>query len=199
MKYSGCRASVLFEKDSLFVNLFNFKSTNKYKDDRKKLFYKLKDGQTAELRFQEGTATTIIIPLKYRFGDDDEKISEQFTTSFTASMFLGYTDGRTKFHHRKIIGNRTVTIKNTYGVFVGASTVELTTSNTDGSDSAPQGSEKINVGAATFGMGYLKSWNKLAVGIFVGWDFAVGDVSNTWNYNSRAWLGFGIGYDIFKL
>lgn len=208
------KGTVLFEKSKLYINPWNF-SDKKIIDDEKELFFELKDGQTAILNFKEYTLTTLVIPLKYRFRDDpiimetlneemetvstEIKIPETFTASFNVGVFMGKTWGKTKFNHNKKTGNREFTTKKTFGILLGTTAEKLTKANTDGSDDAPKDSEEVTIGLFSPGLGYVWSWNKFAIGFFAGFDFGVGEISDTWNYDNRPWLGVGIGYDVLKL
>ncbi len=220
--YAKYKGDVLFEKNKLFINPWNF-TNRSYTDTKKELYYPMKDGQSIKLNFRELTLTTLTLPLKYRFGKDpimvpklddnnnpilDEQmmpqmekreIPETFTTSINVSVYFGVSFGRTNFLHRNKVGNRTVTHKHTVGVLVGTTAETLTTVNTDGSDEAPKKDESLTIGLFSPGFGYVYSRNKFSVGGFIGLDIGIGSISNTWNYDNNAWLGVGIGYEIFKL
>lgn len=186
---------------------------NKTRDTREVLFYEIPDDHTAKFRFTEVTLTAITIPLKYRFKTDRDALdtsdeenvseisveSEEFSTSVNLAFFGGWTWGNTKFTHRKKIGNRTTTTKNTIGAFVGSTAVELKTTNTDITLNQPQGDREGTFGTISFGLGYVKSWNKISIGLFGGIDKGVGRVSEAWVYDGKPWLGIGVGYDLFKL
>ncbi len=203
-KYNG---NVLFEKDKLYVNLWNFvykvksgiPNSSKFKDDSKTLYYTLKDGQTVKLNFWEINATALTVPFKYRpKSNSSEDIKGVFSTSFNAGLFGGISHGRTKFHYRKKVGNQSFTEKISLGMFLGAASETLTEKNTnDGSGLTD--SESQTIGLASIGTGLVFSRNKLSLGLFMGWDLGIGSLSDSWDYNGRLWLGVGLGYDIFKL
>ena len=186
---------------------------NKSKETREILFYEIPDDHTAKFKFTEVTLTAITIPLKYRFRNDRDAIdtsdennpmeisikSEEFSTSVNLAFFGGWTWGKTQFTHRKKIGNRTFTSKNTIGAFIGSSAVELKSTNTDITLDQPQGDREGTFGTISFGVGYVKSWNKISVGLFGGIDKGVGRVAESWIYDGKPWLGIGVGYDLFKL
>jgi hypothetical protein len=111
---------------------------------------------------------------------------------------VGRSWGRTRFNHRLKVGNTTVNNKHSLGGIVGAGAENLSLTNTDGTKTE----EEINgrtIGFLTFGGGYVFSSNKFAFGVFTGIDWGVGEISNSWDYDSRLWIGIGVGYDIFKL
>ncbi|WCO03170.1 hypothetical protein [Psychroserpens ponticola] len=207
----GIKKTVTIDDEDKVISDDN--DLNKTKDTREVLFYEIPDDHTAKLKFTEVTLTAITIPLKYRFrtnraaidaSDEENPLqvsieSEEFSTSVNIAFFGGYTWGNTKFTHRKKIGNRTFTSKNTLGVFIGSSAVELKGTNTDITLDQPQGDREGTFGTISFGIGYVKSWNKISVGLFGGIDKGVGRVAKTWIYNGKPWLGIGVGYDLFKL
>lgn len=192
--------NVLFEKEKLYVNIWNFPNNiNNFKDDKKALYYKLSDGQTASLKFWEYTATGLTIPFKYRPKDgDNPAIENVFSTSFNAGLFFGASFGFTRFNHRKKIGNLSNTHKFSLGVFINAASEELTENNTSGATELVGGKSQT-VGLFSRGLGLVYSRNKLSLGVFMGWDKGVGTLSKKWDYDGLLWLGAGIGYDIFKL
>lgn len=202
------------KKDSIVEIEFKEKeSTNDQKESRTILFYEIPDDHTAVFNFEECTLTAITIPLKYRFRTNRNAVdardpenpvdiniaSEKFSSSINISLFGGYSWGKTKFTHRKKIGNRTKTNKNTIGLLLGSSAVTLETTNTNITTTQLQGDKEGTIGTVSFGLGYIKSWNKVSFGLFTGIDKGVGRVSNTWIYNGKPWLGIGLGYDLFKL
>ncbi len=189
--------------------------TQPYKDDKKELYYKLTDGQTVDLCFAETTITSLVIPIKYRFRGDEEvnvngmsrtnKIDDSFATAFNLSIFLGRSWGLTKFNHRLKVGNKITTHKHSLGGILGTGAETLSLANTNrikddalGIDEESEVKDRT-IGFLSLGGGYVYSRNKFAFGFFAGFDFGVGEVSNTWDYNNRLWIGFGIGYDIFKI
>nr|WP_299068107.1 hypothetical protein [uncultured Allomuricauda sp.] len=196
------KGNVLFEKEKVYVNLWNFpKETDaSYEDAEKTAYYQLKDGQTIKLGSREWTATALTIPFKYRPKDsENDAIDNVFSTSFNAGIYLGYSLGWTKFNHRKKIGNRTIVNKVSFGGFVGPATEEVTVNNSNATAAQLGMDEKETIGLFSRGFGILYSRNKIAVGFFMGWDMAIGELGDDWNYGNRLWLGAGIGYDLFKI
>lgn len=136
------------------------------------------------------------VPLKYRFRDKPKNITEEFSVSANANLFLGFSMGKTSFHYREKVDNLSNTWKFTFGGFFGASSVKLNASNTSAS-SSPLTSEQTK-GAATLGLGIGFTFNKINIGSFLGIDYAFGDDANKWNYNKKPWLGVAIGYSLFN-
>lgn len=185
------------EKGIIYVNPWLKKTDNgKYKDREDIYFYKLQNRQTVRFSFNEFTVSAFAIPLKYRFKDEEEGLSEEFSTEFNVNLFIGYSFGKTSFFNRKKVGAKSNTWKLTGGVFFGASTVTLNNSNTS-LDEAPLTDEEIAKGLFSFGFGVVYAINKINLGAFYGWDYAIGDDADKWNYNKKPWLGVGIGYELF--
>ncbi|GAB1309169.1 hypothetical protein KH5_18520 [Urechidicola sp. KH5] len=200
---------VLFEKNKIYVNPYlsggkRSQTSVLNKDESKKLsnrediyYYELKNRQTVRLKFQEGIVTALTIPLKYRFKDKENNIEEDFSTSFNVSLFAGYSWGTTSFFHRKKVGNKSNTWKFTLGAIIGTSTVTLDKSNT--ASNPLNDDESYTKGLISLGIGTTYVFNKINLGVFYGYDYAIGNYSERWDYNKKPWLGLGIGYSIFSL
>lgn len=149
--------------------------------------------------FTELTFTSLTIPLKYRFRDKEDKLEEEFSSGINLNFLLGFSYGETKFIHRDKVGNKANTWKVTGGFVLGTGTVVLNSANTSLAPSPLASGESITKGLFTFGYGATYSYNKINIGLFLGKDYSVGNKSSKWNYNKRFWLGFGVGYSLFKL
>lgn len=188
-------------------------SLNVKRETSEALFYEIPDDHTAIFKFTEYSINAITIPLKFRFQTDRKTLdtsdennikeitvrSEEFSSSINLALFGGFSWGKTKFTHRKKIGNRIRTIKNTFGAFLGSSAVVLSPGNTNITLNKPLGDAEGTIGTVSFGLGYVKNWNKLTIGAFYGIDKGVGSVSKSWTYDGKQWLGIGVGYDLFKM
>lgn len=183
------------DKNQIIINPF----LNKKDTINSTYYITLKNRRTEWLPFTEFTISSITIPLKYRFGDDSDNISEEFTTAINLNFLLGFSYGNTSYTFRDKVGNKTNTWKLTGGIILGASTVELNNQNTSSSLSPIVSGNTINQGLFSFGFGATYSFNKLNFGVFYGWDYSLGDVSEKWNYNKLPWLGIGLGYSLFKI
>lgn len=149
--------------------------------------------------FTELTFTSLTIPLKYRFRDKEDNLEEEFSSGINLNFLLGFSYGNTKFIHRDKVGNKSNTWKLTGGLILGTGTVALNSANTSlASNPLPSG-ESITKGLFTLGYGATYSYNKINIGLFLGKDYSVGNQSSKWNYNKRFWLGFGVGYSLFKI
>jgi hypothetical protein len=186
---------VKFEDDKIWVNpnLENFESKGLY-------YYKLSNRQTMRLNFNDVTVSALTIPLKYRpkkSGEGLKAVSEEFTTAININAFVGGTVwGKTSFHYREKVGNISNTVKVTLGGIIGASTVTLNKSNTSASDSPILDDTEITKGLLSLGVGGVGSFNKINVGVFLGWDRSMGTDAARWNYNKRPWFGLAFGYSL---
>ena len=149
--------------------------------------------------FTELTFTSLTIPLKYRFRDKEDNLEEEFSSGINLNFLLGFSYGETKFIHRDKVGNKANTWKVTGGLVLGTGTVVLNSANTSLAPSPLASGESITKGLFTFGYGATYVYNKINIGLFLGKDYSVGNKSSKWNYNKRLWLGFGVGYSLFKL
>lgn len=170
--------------DKLYVNPIN--SDRLY-------YYKLTSGEEFKLKFTEVTVSALTIPLKYRFKVNDS-ISENYTASINLNGFLGISTGKSNFMYRKGVDSKINTEKYSFGVLGGFSTVKLTTKN-----SKILEKKLNNNGLLSVGIGATYSFNKINVGGFYGYDFALGQDATDWNYNGKPWLGIALGYSLFKL
>lgn len=195
----GIKGFVKFEKNKLIVNPYLTKDKDGDFGNRDLYYYELKNRQTIKLNFNEWTVSALTIPFKYRFKNKDSEISEEFTTDFNANLFIGRTFyGKTSFFHRKDVGNISNTYKWTGGLLLGASTVTLNAANTSAANQPLDSDTEIIKGLGTIGLGLSFSYNKINLGGFVGWDYSLGDDAEKWNYNKDPWIGFALGYSLFK-
>ncbi len=186
---------VKFEDNKLTVNPYLIKDRNNEYAKREIYHYTLENRQTITLRFTEWSVSTLTVPIKYRFKDDDRDIKEEFTTDFNANLFVGRTFyGKSSFFHRKKVGNITNTWKVTGGLLFGVSTVTLNKGNTSTSEEPLE--PEVTKGLGSIGLGLTLSYNKINIGGFMGWDYSVGKYAERWNYNKKTWIGLAVGYSI---
>lgn len=187
---------VKFEDNKVIVNPYLRKENGKF-SERDIYYFKMKNRQTIRLSFTEFTVSTLTIPIKYRFKSGE--IPEDFSTAFNANFFLGYSWGTSSFFHQEKVDNKSNTQKLTAGLLLGASVTEINASNTKHAKEPLIGDVKYNKGLASIGLGATYSLNKINVGMFYGWDYAIGESSEKWNYNKKPWLGVAVGYSLFNL
>lgn len=195
----------LDDKGKLFINPIDDLNIYRKKEERNKrlkrdeFYIKLKDREYIWIPFTEFTVTSLTIPLKYRFANDDIGLREDFTSAINLNFFLGVTYGNSKFIHRKNVGNKTNTWKLTGGLIFGTSTVSLNANNTTLALVPLAANEAQTKGLFSWGFGATYAFRNINLGLFYGWDYSIGENSDKWNYNREPWLGIGVGYSLFKI
>lgn len=196
---NNIRGFVKFEEDGkLYVNRYLRRDALGNHTRFGSYYYKLQNRQTVQLYFNEISVSAIIIPIKYRFKGEND-LSEDFSTSVNGNIFVGYTIGKTNFFHQEKVGNKSNTSKFTAGLLFGASSVILDKNNTSKANFPILDDKKITKGLANLGFGMIYTFNKINFGVFYGYDYAIGDESEKWNYNKKPWLGVAIGYSLLNL
>jgi len=83
-----------------------------------------------------------------------------------------------------------------YGQFgAGVGSVNLNTGNANGVSE----SEAQDVSILTFFFGSMFEYKKMQVGFYAGFDHINNQKNYDWHSNGNIWIGFGIGYNLFKL
>lgn len=190
---------VILEKNKLIVNPYLYRN-KEGKISRDTYAFEMKNRRTAKLRFNEFTISALVIPIKYRFevdkGGDLPNIDETFETDFNANLSFNFGLGKTKFFYKEKVGNKSNTWIFSLSPFIGASVVELNSKNTSGSSKPLEEEVELNRGLLSLGCGITFTYNKINIGGFYGWDWAVGESTQKWNYQNKPWLGVGLGYSI---
>ncbi|MBC7759730.1 MAG: hypothetical protein H7069_12800 [Phormidesmis sp. FL-bin-119] len=195
-KYWG---NVKFEKDKILVNAFSDKKRKNKISDIPSMYYQLQNRQSITLHFKEVTVSTLAIPLKYRFRDTKSGRESEYSTGFNGNLVGGVSIGGTRFFYRDEVENVANTWKFTLAALVGASTVSLNNSNTSLNAIPIAAGTEITKGLASMGLGVTYAYNKINLGLFYGYDRALGKDAEKWNYNKKPWLGVAIGYSILNL
>ncbi|HSU12534.1 hypothetical protein [Longimicrobium sp.] len=164
-------------------------------------YFQLKNRQSLQFRYHARTIGAVTIPIQYRPGyraNNGQQISASVGTGLTTAVYGGYTWGRVRYTYlnhgdNEIQKDWSITL----GGFFGASTVEVD-SATSLSAAKPVTSE-TNVGVLSPGLTVLAGFRGLEFGLFGGVDFAVGSVAHQWDYDRRAWLGLGVGFNVWSL
>lgn len=186
---------VKFDENRIIVNR-NLSENDK--NENSIYYYELKNRDNVGLYFIEGTFSAFTIPIKYRFKQPN--VSEEFSAAaLNANLFVGVSVGKTKFFYRDKVGSITNNHKLTLGAFLGSSVVELNRNNTSAAEIPLSEDVKIMKGLASIGFGLAYSYNKVNIGGFLGWDYAIGLDSEKWNYNKKPWIGIAVGYSLFNL
>lgn len=190
----GLLSSVRFgekeESDKLFVNPFLVYDEQRktYIEREQVYYYRLENRQSVEIKFNHFSFKAITIPLKVRFGRNDV----EFSTDANLGVFGGYSWGVSKFTRKTEIGNTEIEKKNTLGILFGTEQLEFAFV-----DENQQTIEEKSALIST-GLGFVHSYQNFTVGLTGGFDFALGENKDNWDYHARPWLGLAIGYSIFS-
>ena len=178
------------ESDKLFVNpiLVYDSQSGSYIEREEVYHYKLENRQSVKIKFNHFSFKAITVPLKVRFGRNDV----EFSTDANLGVFGGYSWGTSKFTRKREIGNTEIEKKNTLGILLGTEQLEF-----DFVDDDQQTIEEKSALIST-GLGFVHSYQNFTVGLTGGFDFALGENKNNWDYHARPWLGLAIGYSIFS-
>lgn len=162
---------------------------------------KLKNRDFIKLKERSWNFSAITIPIKLRpkIKKGDIKIDEEWSAALNLGFFGGYTHGKYRRRYEKPNLKTLPTLSWTVGGFVNAGTASLDSLATRTGRKPFKGSEKATIGVFSPGLGVVISVYNFDLGIFYGVDMGVGADSRNWNYNKRGWLGFGLGYNIFKI
>jgi len=188
----GLLSNVRFgeEEDKLFVNPFLVydDQSGSFIDREQMYYYRLENRQSIKIKFNHFSFKAITVPLKVRFGQNDV----EFSTDANLGVFGGYSWGISKFTRKEGIGNKETEHKNTLGILLGTEQLEF-----DFVDENRQTIEEKSALIST-GVGFVHSYQNFTAGLTGGFDFALGENKNNWNYHARPWLGLAIGYSIFS-
>jgi len=123
--------------------------------------------------------SAITIPFKYRFKAEGH----------SSSIFNGDVNIGTYIGLRKVYINNTLGIN--IGGVLGVSSLPMNASNNDSiTDKSTQSVTGLNYGGAL-----VLDWQKkFQIGVVLGWDHAVGDLSKTYIYQDRMWVGFSLNF-----
>lgn len=179
---SRLKANVKFVGNQLFINPWTMGDDEVRDQD---YYFRLKNRQQVKLHYQQLTFTALTIPLKVQFGRDN---SVNYQTGISIGSLLGYSWGNTRFTYRSKLDNFQRSQEFTIGGLVNVSSIKFNNSN----------NREVNTGSIALGLGALYTYETISVGVTYGFEWAVGQYSLDWNYNDRPWLGFAIGYSLFK-
>ncbi len=146
---------------------------------------KLYDGKNAKDGF---VASAITIPVKVRFGNEkSEPLAEgerERFFDFEGNYNIGITGG----YRIRINQNGSNYLTGLVGFNIGSTKVTPETADVE-TDS--------NRSILTPFTGLMVEFSEFQIGAFVGWDHVSGQLSKSWVYQGKPWLGLGIGYNIF--
>lgn len=185
-------------KDSLPGSLRRGKSF--YDKPNQVFFYPLKNGEKIRLSYHGLAASSLTIPIKWRFGffENEQSVSQELTAGVSGIFHLGYNIGTTTFQFHEGSENSTSTFDIVFGPLIGLGAVTLTPTNTFSAlDDLPDGTTFSN-GYFSYGAGTTLTFDKFTFGVFYGKDVSLGDNSKDWKFNNKPWVGLGVGIIVFK-
>jgi len=178
------------ESNRLYVNPYAvFDATeDSYVDEDAIYYYELHNRQSVSMRFRNFSIKLLSVPLKVRIGSDEH----EFSSDANLGAFAGYSWGKDKFTHREKIGNTKTETKRTVGLLIGSEHLEF--------DFVDENGESIEEETAilSVGTGIIYSYQKLTAGITGGFDFALGENADKWDYHARPWIGLAVGFSLFS-
>jgi len=140
----------------------------------------------------------ILIPFKFRpaVGKGRSSAAQQITSDVNLGLFIAYSYGQYKLRREgdeyKDIGGW----KFTTGLFFDFGTTTLDTSSTTTADIPLGGKQTASIFVVSTGFGVTASKWDVNLGVFLGWDYGIGDYAERWNYNKKFWVGLGLGYNL---
>lgn len=162
---------------------------------------KLKNRDFISLNERSWNFSAITIPIKLRpkLEEGDVEIKEDWSASLNLGFFGGHTWGKYRRRYEKPNLKTLPSLSITVGGFVSAGTASLDSLSTRIGREPFKDGNKATIGVFSPGLGIVFSVFNFDLGVFYGCDMGVGADSRNWNYNRRGWLGFGLGYNIFKI
>lgn len=143
----------------------------------------------------------LTIPFKYRVGftKNGIKIPDDVSANFNVGVYAGYKLTRSSVINKagtyKLRNHASFRI----GPFLNASAVAVDSISSTVGKVPFKGADKRNIAVLSTGLGFMGDFRGVQIGIYSGWDFAVGPDASNWNYHKRFWLGFGFGYKLTDL
>ena len=163
-------------------------------------YYELKNRMSIKAPFRGWVIGSAIIPVKYYQGytaKDSINVRTNFTTSVNANVYLGHSWGDAIYYYRRHgdnnVENRTNFI---LGPTLGVSVATIDSSSTQ--STKPLSSARTVLFVSPGVMLHFRI-KELEAAVFVGTDLGVGSAAQKWDYHRRAWIGFGFGFNPFKL
>lgn len=169
------------KKDSINKNR-RLQYNNKIYTISKVDFERFSEKYTAsETKPEKVSIGIITLPFKARFNQENLGFDTEFNFNSTVS-----------FHVTEVLGT-------SFNLQLGAGigTVGLNKSNTNFT-----GEEEIqaqDVSTLTVLSGVMLEHKRIQVGLYLGWDHINNQEAFNWEGNGDAWLGFGVGFSVFKV
>ncbi|MCU7549853.1 hypothetical protein OCK74_12045 [Chitinophagaceae bacterium LB-8] len=130
------------------------------------------------------TFGVMTIPIKLRKGNEDKGRFFNYEEKFNIGICTGL---KYSFNSRK---NRSLN----FLINTSISNVQVDSLSTKGF--VEKGS---STGAFTFASGVVFQQDSFNIGLLLGWDKVPGVMGRHWGYDSKPWVGVGIGFSIFSV
>lgn len=162
------------------------KKTYVHPNDRE-LYFKLDDG--ANFKFQsKGVSVSIIsIPFRARLFSTVDTIST--TSEFRLNnleLFVGYKHSFYNYKENKLRKNAV-----SLGTFAGPTIIKLNSSNSN-----TESGETISKLGLTYGLGIMGEFNRLNIGMALGFEFLPKNEDHAWAFNQRPYWGVIFGFSL---
>ena len=156
-------------------------------------YFKLTNAEFTEVTTKidaRWTFGTVILPLKLRFGDTDNKGNNLRYFDFTSEVNVGLS-----LAWRMTRGN-TRTIDTYFFGSLNLSSIPVDSANTQGFQKT-----KTNASAISPAAGMVINFKNSGLQLIttIGVDFIAGELGRKWTYRNQPWIGIGVGFSIFKL
>lgn len=197
------KANLHVSKDTLYVNFWLCKGYyDKTKAERdscyyqpnEKYFIRLENRQSMSFIYTNWEVSTLVIPFKYQFGFEwgAHDMPSDVKTDINVNAFVGYRAGKVRFFNDQYKGMTETKWSYTFGGFFGLNATKIDSASTSLSDK-PLAKER-NVPTFCYGVGVVFNIRDFNIGAFLGADAGLNTAAYKWNYHTKPWLGFGIGY-----
>lgn len=198
------------DKTKVYVHFYHFidpqngsstKTPTKFKDgfnDKIKngsFYFKLEEGQRLAVRTESYHAGPITIPFKVYLSSRDESHNSNASADFNAGLFIGRKWGMTSYGN--LPAEKTAKTHETYvsaNFLAGFSIIEVDAKNSINGST-------VEGKSLSFGPGFGMGFHYDSFGIFLGAGIDIPMSNSTakeWRYKNQPWLGFGIGFGLFK-
>ncbi len=159
----------------------------------------LKNREYVSYRTSSFDLGPIVIPFKFRpnikFGA--ATVGQKISNDVNLGLFMAYSRGKYRLRREGDVYKDISRFKWNAGGFVDFGTITLDTNSTSIFAEEPfESKQTAPVFLVSAGVGATVSFLDINAGLFIGWDYAIGDYARRWNYNHKAWIGIGFGYNL---
>jgi hypothetical protein len=140
----------------------------------------------------------LVVPFKLRANikRDTVRVGQQIESNVNLGLFLAYSYGQYRLRREGDEYKDISGWKINAGGFVDFGTITLTNSSTSTAEVPLEEKQTAPIFLVSSGLGITVSKWDINAGLFLGWDFGIGDYAQRWNYNQKTWVGMGFGYNL---